>query len=573
MKKFLLISALAILGGNMAMAQCPSGQVPVTVSIWTDAYGTETSWTLVSAGVTLASGGPYTDHSSAGSFAQTPVTVCIPVGTSVVFTITDAYGDGMCCAYGDGHYEVSMNGCTTVASGAEYTTSQSTTFTAANPVPLDLALLSVNLSDVALAGNTNISGQIKNYGATDITSYDLNYTVDGGAPVTQTMSNTIPSCGSYDFTHGTPWSGDAGYHTIVVYVSNVNGATDDVPSNDSKTVTISMATQTVSRVTTVEEFGSSTCPPCFPFADNFTPALESFNSNTPGSNVATVEYHMNWPSPGNDRSYNPDGNTRRGYYGVNGIPSPWVDGHEMTGYSTASLTTELNGAMAVPAYITLDVTNSFVGNVITVNAVVTPHFDVPSGYKLYIAVTEDFYTGTTTVSGYNPYDFHYSMRKMLPNGNGTTLAAFVSGQPQTITQSYTLVSGNPQQGNYELWGDLNGVTVVAFVQKTATHDIFQGAIATLSTGVKDPGLDNSLLGVWPNPTTGMVSLRYGKALSNTAHVEVYNVLGERVMDLNRAFTTTGQIQTLDMSGLENGMYMISLTADGIRSTSRVTLNK
>lgn len=205
MKKLLLISALAILGGNTVQAQCPTGEVPVTVSIWTDAYGTETTWTLVSAGNTLASGGPYADQTSAGAFAQTPVTVCVTLGASVVFTITDAYGDGMCCAYGEGHYDVSMNGCTTVASGGEFTTSASTTFTTTPQIPLDLEMISVNLTDVALGGSpVNISGQIKNSGATNITSYDLNYSVDGSALVTQSMTNTIPSCGTYDFTHGIP---------------------------------------------------------------------------------------------------------------------------------------------------------------------------------------------------------------------------------------------------------------------------------------------------------------------------------------------------------------------------------
>ncbi|HQV38378.1 MAG TPA: T9SS type A sorting domain-containing protein [Flavobacteriales bacterium] len=573
MKKLLLISALAILGGNTVQAQCPTGEVPVTVSIWTDAYGTETTWTLVSAGNTLASGGPYADQTSAGAFAQTPVTVCVTLGASVVFTITDAYGDGMCCAYGEGHYDVSMNGCTTVASGGEFTTSASTTFTTTPQIPLDLEMISVNLTDVALGGSpVNISGQIKNSGATNITSYDLNYSVDGSALVTQSMTNTIPSCGTYDFTHNTPWSGDAGYHTVVISVSNVNGTTDGMPSNDSKTITTSMATQTVSRVATVEEFGSSTCPPCFPFAENFTPAVDAFNTNEPGSNVVTVEYHMNWPSPGNDRSYNPDGTTRRGYYGVNGIPSPWIDGREMGGYTTAEITGDINTALNVPAFMDLDVSYTLSGTAITVTSVVTPHFDVPSGYKLYVAVTENLYTGTTTVSGYNPYDFHDTMRKMLPNGNGTTLGAFVDGVPQTYTHNYTLTEGNPQQGNYNLWGTVDGISVVAFVQKTATDQIFQGAIATLSSGVTDLGRDNSLVSVWPNPTSGTVNLRYGKTTNSPVQVEVYNVLGDRVMDTQRSFTT-GQTQLLDLTNLDNGMYLLSVTADGVRSTSRVTVNK
>jgi hypothetical protein len=164
------------------------------------------------------------------------------------------------------------------------------------------------------------------------------------------------------------------------------------------------------------------------------------------------------------------------------------------------------------------------------------------------------------------------MRKMLPNGNGTTLGAFVDGVPQTYTHSYTLTEGNPQQGNYNLWGTVDGISVVAFVQKTATDQIFQGAIATLSSGVTDLGRDNSLVSVWPNPTSGTVNLRYGKTTNSPVQVEVYNVLGDRVMDTQRSFTT-GQTQLLDLTNLDNGMYLLSVTADGVRSTSRVTVNK
>lgn len=45
-----------------------------------------------------------------------------------------------------------------------------------------------------------------------------------------------------------------------------------------------------------------------------------------------------------------------------------------------------------------------------------------------------------------------------------------------------------------------------------------------------------------------------------------------MMDTQRSFTT-GQTQLLDLTNLDNGMYLLSVTADGVRSTSRVTVNK
>lgn len=573
MKKTLLVAAIAALTFNLAYGQCPAGEVQVIVSISTDAYGSETTWTLAGGGTSYASGGPYTDHPAAGAFPEAAVSVCIPIGTEVTFTINDAYGDGMCCAYGEGHYDVSMNGCNTVAEGGEYADSETTTFTTVAPAAIDLAVTSVNLPAVMQAGTVQIAGQLKNVGSTTINSYDLNYSVDGGSTMTQSISTAIASCATYAYTHSSAWNATVGSHEVMVWVSNVNGGTDGNATNDAMTVTTSIATQTVARVVTIEEFGSSTCPPCFPFADNFTPAVESFDANAAGSNLAVIEYHMDWPSPGNDRSFNPDGDTRRGYYGVSGIPSPWIEGHEMNGYSTADITSEIASLLTNPAFMNLDVTTTYNGNDITVNAVVTPRFNAPVGYKLYIAVTEDFYSGATTVSGYNPYDFHYTQRKMLPNGGGSALAAFVADQPQTITQSYSLVSGNPQQGNFELWGDVSGVTVVAFVQKTATKEIAQGAISSEVVGIDELNANNSLLNIYPNPTTGLVSLRYGKSISTPVFVEVYNVLGDRVMESNRDFSTGSKVQTMDLSALNNGVYLLSVTADGVRSTRTINVNK
>jgi hypothetical protein len=120
---------------------------------------------------------------------------------------------------------------------------------------------------------------------------------------------------------------------------------------------------------------------------------------------------------------------------------------------------------------------------------------------------------------------------------------------------------------------VSGVTVVAFVQKTATKEIAQGAISSEVVGIDELNANNSLLNIYPNPTTGLVSLRYGKSISTPVFVEVYNVLGDRVMESNRDFSTGSKVQTMDLSALNNGVYLLSVTADGVRSTRTINVNK
>jgi|AntRauTorckE5430_2_1112549.scaffolds.fasta_scaffold00452_2 hypothetical protein len=75
----------------------------VTLNIVADNYGSETTWTLTGPSGTVASGGPYTNNSTNSE------TFCLPDGC-YDFTINDAYGDGICCTYGNGSYTLSGGG-------------------------------------------------------------------------------------------------------------------------------------------------------------------------------------------------------------------------------------------------------------------------------------------------------------------------------------------------------------------------------------------------------------------------------------------------------------------------------
>lgn len=98
--------------------------VIVTVDIILDDYGSETTWQVVENGNVLYSGGPYSDNND-----QTLVStdVCLNEGMCYDFIIYDAYGDGICCGYGNGSYSV-YSGSNVYASGAQFGTEESTNF-------------------------------------------------------------------------------------------------------------------------------------------------------------------------------------------------------------------------------------------------------------------------------------------------------------------------------------------------------------------------------------------------------------------------------------------------------------
>ena len=62
-----------------------------------------------------------------GNNSQYSTNICVPENSNLTFTIYDSYGDGICCGYGAGSYQVTTCGAT-YASGGNFGSSESTSF-------------------------------------------------------------------------------------------------------------------------------------------------------------------------------------------------------------------------------------------------------------------------------------------------------------------------------------------------------------------------------------------------------------------------------------------------------------
>jgi hypothetical protein len=97
-----------------------------TLTIVVDNYPAEITWNIKnSAAQVVASGGSYSGTPS-GTAVNIPL--CLPNGCYTL-TMLDAYGDGICCAYGNGSYTLKNNANNVVlASGGQYTSQDVKTF-------------------------------------------------------------------------------------------------------------------------------------------------------------------------------------------------------------------------------------------------------------------------------------------------------------------------------------------------------------------------------------------------------------------------------------------------------------
>lgn len=107
------------------------GMKDARVTIVTDNYPAETSWQITVAGtndVTRSGSG----YSVKGETYNEDI--CLATG-DYVFTINDAYGDGICCGYGSGSYSFSVEG-NQVATGGQFGANESTPFAVGGAVTM-----------------------------------------------------------------------------------------------------------------------------------------------------------------------------------------------------------------------------------------------------------------------------------------------------------------------------------------------------------------------------------------------------------------------------------------------------
>ena len=104
------------------------------------------------------------------------------------------------------------------------------------PYNFDLATESLDMFSTVGLNNApyTIEGTIKNYGGTTITSMDLNYKINNGTTVTQSLTGlSIAPYQTYTYSHGTTWNpSTTGTYTVDVWASSLNGGNDQNTAND-----------------------------------------------------------------------------------------------------------------------------------------------------------------------------------------------------------------------------------------------------------------------------------------------------------------------------------------------------
>jgi len=250
MKNTLLILLLTLFTGTQAFAQCEAGEVEVEILVYTDDWGYEAYWELLPNGNNCGEdpifigGNDNVGCNGGGDQNQFPggygnnLTInegpwCLEEGAQYDLIYVDDWGDGGV------NFDVVVNGYTVesfngLGIGATFT------FTAAEPQEYDLSVFESNLYAYVAGGTFDIEAGLFNYGTEDVTSFDLNYAVDGGSPLVHSLNDVeFLSYENLSVEHSIPWDiSEFGVYELAIWADNINGNEDQANENDTLYITV-----------------------------------------------------------------------------------------------------------------------------------------------------------------------------------------------------------------------------------------------------------------------------------------------------------------------------------------------
>ncbi len=449
----------------------------------------------------------------------------------------------------------------------------------------DLSVTKLNIAPyAALNVNVVIAGTISNPGATAITSFKLNYAVDGGAVISQNVTgvNIGASGGTYAFAHSTPYKGTTvGVKNIKVWASNLNGANADVnTSNDTLGATTTVVSQLGHRRLLHEVFSSSTCGPCAPGNVNMTNIVNAKSIN----DYTVIKYQQDFPGTGDPYCTSESVTRRSSTYAINSIPRMELDGgwDGNAGSYTSAL---FDQYQTKPAILDIYAVHTITGQTIKVDVMIKPYADIANSTKLYIAVLEkDTYQNKKT-NGETV--FHHVLKKMLPAIGGTTVTAMTAGSTKTFTQTYTFpgtfrlpVDGQSAnrinlntEHSVEEFSDLE---VVVFLQHATTKEVYNSNWSVLNgnLSVKQPANVNTV-NVYPNPANNYVMVDFNLVNNDNITMEIMDITGRVILSENKGELPSGdQSMVFSTSDLSNGVYFVTIKgANGFTSTQKFIISR
>ncbi len=220
------------------------------------------------------------------------------------------------------------------------------------------------------------------------------------------------------------------------------------------------------RMVLIEEFTQASCGPCAAANPGFNTLL---SANT--TKAVSIKYQTVWPGVDPMNEHNPgDVANRVKYYGVQGVPVGMIDGNVKEGNPGIFTQTDIDAEYGVASPFTVTINHWFnaANDSIFINCEVTCTKDITlTKPALRVAMIEKNIKFTTAPGTNGETEFSNVMRKMYPNGNGTTIAtSWTIGQKKIVSFSAKIPSYIYNKAE---------IATLAWVQDDANKNVLQAS--------------------------------------------------------------------------------------------------
>ena len=495
----------------------------------------------------------------------------------------------------DGSTAISVSGSPNVSSVAQSDqTPQDNayyTFIQGTQSAFDLRVTQTDLDQFIINGNNTVTGKIQNLGTTTITSFDLVYTVNGGTPVSATISSVnIPPFGEYSFTHPTALVANSGgsFYNLCIYADNLNGSNEDENhSNDTLCVNpICINGTSGDKHVLIEEFSTAACGYC---PDGHT-YLNDILANYP--NAIGVSHHA---------GYGTDSMTIQAHIDyasvfASGAPTAAIDRGENIGLSRSVWEQTTIDELAKWTPCNVSISGNYNNTTRALSADVDVDFTdyaVNGDLRITLFIVEDSVVGTG--SGYDQTNYYNSTSGSPYYGLGNPIVGYVHRHvvrevlpTSTIWGVSGTIISSPQPSDHytynftstisPYWNESH-IELVAFVSyynsnstKRDILNVMDKKMTDLAVSTNEISDNSKISNIYPNPTNNNTYLDVNLNKQSNVIINVKNLLGKNVYTYNNLISGNNHIM-LETSDLANGVYLVEINIDNKRTTQKLIISK